>query len=247
MAIPLSADDFLSLLRAHGVPLKEVPGWKTRNRASKGPWGPVHGVLIHHTVTSDTKATVDYVKTGSAELPGPLYAGVVDKAGTVHLIGWGRCNHAGLGDNDVLQAVIAERSPLPVDNQADTDGNRSFYGFAFINEGDGKDPYTPAQLQTMALIGYIICRHHKWTERSIVAHADWQPGKPDPTPHPKIRQGVQAQVATWRKTGSPAVPGTQVPAPKPPTQPTLEGVDKYVKELEGRVADLEKWRNAHAD
>ena len=29
----------------------EVGDWRTHNRNHKGPWGPVHGVMIHHTVT----------------------------------------------------------------------------------------------------------------------------------------------------------------------------------------------------
>ena len=242
MAEPMSAETFLARVKASGVKVVEVAGWRTRNRAQAGPWGPVHGVMLHHTVTEATKATVDLVRKGYGDLPGPLYAGVVAKDGALHLIGWGRCNHAGKGDDDVLRAVIAETAPLPRDDEANTDGNRHFYGFAYINEGDGKDPYTDEQHDTMARIGYVITDHHNWTERSVIAHADWQPGKPDPAPHPAIRALVAGQIATWRKTGGPVDEDQE---PEEPT--TIPGVLAYVKQLEERVTDLEKWRNAHGD
>ncbi|MFJ2399889.1 hypothetical protein ACIOUE_01205 [Streptomyces xanthochromogenes] len=39
-------------------------------------------------------------------------APVIDKADTCHMVGWGRANHAGLGGDDVLKAVIDERALL---------------------------------------------------------------------------------------------------------------------------------------
>lgn len=109
MATPLSADDFLHRLRAEGVDVVEVGDWRHHNRNHKGPWGPVHGVMIHHTVTRGAARTVELCRTGYDDLPGPLCHGVITKDGTVHLVGHGRANHAGLGDDDVLRAVIAER------------------------------------------------------------------------------------------------------------------------------------------
>jgi hypothetical protein len=243
MAEPLSADRFLSLVKARGVDVVEVAGWKTRNRNKGRKWGPVHGVMIHHDAGSgETKSSVNYAKTGTKELPGPLYAGLVAPDGRLHMIGWGRCNHAGLGDDDVLRAVIAETDPLPPDNEANTDGNRHFYGFAFILKGDGTPPTAEAQ-RTMAAVCYALAVDgHHWTERSIAAHADWQPGKPDPAPHPSIRRQVRAQVAHWRKTGA---PGPAKPEPEAePEPPTLAELTDEVRQLRARVVDLEKWRNA---
>ncbi|BDH14959.1 hypothetical protein HOK021_61380 [Streptomyces hygroscopicus] len=64
---------------------------------------------------------------------------MIAKDGTVHLVGHGRADHAGLGDGDVPRAVITEKR-LPPDDEADTDGNAAFCGFACENLGDGKDP-----------------------------------------------------------------------------------------------------------
>ncbi|WP_169801314.1 N-acetylmuramoyl-L-alanine amidase, partial [Streptomyces kanamyceticus] len=102
MAPPMSAGRFLDILRDEGVTVVEVGDWEHHNRNHKGPWGPVHGVVIHHTVTSGSQRTVEICRDGYASLPGPLCHGVITKDGRVHLVGYGRANHAGLGDDDVL-------------------------------------------------------------------------------------------------------------------------------------------------
>ncbi|NED80350.1 N-acetylmuramoyl-L-alanine amidase, partial [Streptomyces sp. SID11233] len=86
-ATPLTATALLTALRAEGVAVVEHPGWRTHNRNAKGPWGPVNGVMIHHTVTSGTAATVALCSAGRSDLPGPLCHGVIAKDGTVHLVG----------------------------------------------------------------------------------------------------------------------------------------------------------------
>ncbi|CAL9595849.1 N-acetylmuramoyl-L-alanine amidase [Streptomyces sp. enrichment culture] len=179
MADPMSAGSFLQVLRAEGLDVVEVGDWRDHNRNHKGPWGPVNGVMIHHTVTRGSAHTVELCRRGHADLPGPLCHGVITKDGRVHLVGYGRANHAGLGDDDVLRAVVAEQ-PLPRDNEANTDGNRHFYGFECENLGDGKDPWPEAQLEAIERAAAAVCRHHGWDERSVIGHLEWQPGKVDP-------------------------------------------------------------------
>ncbi|MBP2056318.1 LysM repeat protein [Streptomyces griseochromogenes] len=179
MAIPISADHLVAALHAEGVRVVERSGWRTHNRNHKGPWGPVNGVMIHHTVTSGTANTVSICERGYEGLPGPLCHGVIAKDGTVHLVGHGRVNHAGRGDDDVLRAVIAERS-LPAANEANTDGNTHFYGFECENLGDGHDPWPPAQLDAIERAATALCRIHSWSAASVIGHLEWQPGKIDP-------------------------------------------------------------------
>ncbi|MET7753635.1 N-acetylmuramoyl-L-alanine amidase [Streptomyces sp. NPDC005389] len=179
MSTPMSASRFLDALRDEGLAVVQVGDWSTHNRNHKGPWGPVHGVMIHHTVTRGTATTVRICRDGYASLPGPLCHGVIAKDGTVHLVGYGRANHAGLGDDEVLRAVIAEQG-LPRDDEATTDGNRYFYGFECENLGDGKDPWPKVQLEAIAKAAAALCRVHGWTQRSVIGHLEWQPGKVDP-------------------------------------------------------------------
>ncbi|MEU1228631.1 N-acetylmuramoyl-L-alanine amidase [Streptomyces sp. NPDC057027] len=179
MSSPMSADRFLRALRDEGLTVVQVGDWSTHNRNHKGPWGPVNGVMIHHTVTRGTAHTVRICRDGYEALPGPLCHGVIAKDGTVHLVGYGRANHAGLGDDEVLRAVIAERR-LPPDDEATTDGNRHFYGFECENLGDGEDPWPKVQLEAIAKAAAAVCRVHGWTHRSVIGHLEWQPGKVDP-------------------------------------------------------------------
>jgi len=211
MATPMSASAFLAALKAEDLVVVEVGDWTTHNRNHKGPWGPVHGVMIHHTVTKGTANTVAIVRDGYVALPGPLCHGMIAKDGRVHLVGYGRANHAGLGDPDVLQAVIDERA-LPVDDEATTDGNRHFYGFECENLGDGEDPWPAAQLEAIEKVAAALCRHHGWTAASVIRHLDWQPGKVDP----KGVDWTAMRTRIAQRLGA-STPPTSTPAPTTPT------------------------------
>ncbi|WP_327180448.1 peptidoglycan-binding protein (plasmid) [Streptomyces sp. NBC_01335] len=220
MSTPLTADELVTVLRAEGLTVVEYKSWRTHNREGHGAWGPVNGVMIHHTVTTGTANSVELCYAGHSELPGPLCHGVIDKAGVVHLVGNGRANHAGLGDDDVLAAVIAE-TPLPTDNEANTDGNARFYGFEAINLGDGKDPWPDAQLLAIEKVSAAICRAHDWDERSVLGHLEWQPGKVDPRGfgmdwmRGRIADRLDAAAPSTPTAPAPGKPTATKPAPKP--------------------------------
>lgn len=186
MAKPLSADRLVAALKAEGVKVVEYKAWRTHNRNNAGAWGPVHGVMLHHTASSGTNSSVELCYKGRSDLPGPLCHGVIAKNGTCYLVGNGRANHAGSGDRDVLDAVIAER-PLPPDKQANTDGNPHFYGFECINLGTGRDSWPAAQVEAMVRASAAILRAHGWNSASatsVIGHLEWQPGKIDPKTSP---------------------------------------------------------------
>jgi hypothetical protein len=213
MAPPLSAARLLKALKDEGLTVVEVGDWRTHNRNSKGAWGPVHGVMIHHTVTKGTARTVNICRDGYSGLPGPLCHGVIAKDGTVYLVGHGRANHAGLGDDDVLRAVIDERA-LPADNETSTDGNRHFYGFECENLGDGKDPWPAVQLEAIEKAAAAVCRAHAWDERSVIGHKEWQPGKVDPRGFEM--DDMRGRVRGRLGTKAPATPPKPTPPPKRP-------------------------------
>ncbi|MFI7238078.1 peptidoglycan-binding protein [Streptomyces cyaneofuscatus] len=177
MAAPLTADAFVRALRAEGVRITEHAGWRGHNRNHKGAWGPVHGVMLHHTAGS---SSVGYCRRGAPELPGPLCAGVVAKDGAVHLIGYGRTNHAGSGSSAVL-AAVREELPLPAPGPDAVDGNARFYGFEIENLGSGRDPYPAAQLDAVERLSAALCRVHGWSAASVIGHKEWTRRKIDPS------------------------------------------------------------------
>ncbi|MEU9648483.1 peptidoglycan-binding protein [Streptomyces sp. NPDC048110] len=230
MATPLTADRLIAALRAEGVDVVEYGSWRTHNRNHKGAWGPVNGVMIHHTVSSGTESSVALCYNGHSTLPGPLCHGVIDKAGTVHLVGNGRANHAGGGDPDVLDRVIAEdygdRPPAPHEHEGSAgavDGNARFYGFECVNLGDGEDPWPAAQLDAIERVSAAICRAHGWSARSVVGHLEWSDWKVDPRGFtmPSLRDRVAARLGSpasgagkggaspSRPSGGPAAPRHQ--------------------------------------
>lgn len=218
MATPLSADRLLAALKTEGCKVVECRSWRTHNRNHKGPWGPVNGVMIHHTVTSGTDASVRLCYDGHSSLPGPLCHTVGAKDGTLYMVGHGRTNHAGSGDDDVLRAVIDERA-LPADNEANADGNRHFYGIELVNLGNGRDPWPEAQVDAAARWAAGICRAHGWNERSVIGHLEWQPGKVDPRGFTmdSFRQRVRtllSKPAGWK----PAPPAPEPSVPAAPSQ-----------------------------
>ncbi|MFB7142764.1 MULTISPECIES: N-acetylmuramoyl-L-alanine amidase [Bacillaceae] len=240
MADPMSYPEFAKALRAEGLTVVEVKtegkSPASHNRNHKGPWGPVNGVMIHHTVTKGSAKTVEICRKGYEGLPGPLCHGVITKDGKVHLVGYGRANHAGLGDDDVLRAVVAETA-LPADNEANTDGNRRFYGFECENLGDGKDPWPAVQLEAIERAAAAVCRHHGWNEGSVIGHLEWQPGKIDPRGF--TMASMRARVKT-RLTGKPKPPAD--PKPKPPaTKPPVATRPPGLKDVQqdARLARLE--------
>lgn len=182
MSKPLSPDAMFAALRAEGCDVREYRNWRTRNRNEKGDWGPVNGVMMHHTATPASIDGVALCYNGYKALPGPLCQGVISRTGVVWLISAGRANHAGLGDKDVLAAVVREDYDgyPPKDDVADTDGNSHFYGFECENLGDGKDPWPHAQRVAMVRAASALCRAHEWSARSVIGHKEWQPGKIDP-------------------------------------------------------------------
>nr|WP_078857115.1 peptidoglycan recognition family protein [Streptomyces sp. NBRC 109706] len=217
MATPLSADRLVAALRAEGVRVAEHKSWRTHNRNHAGSWGPVHGVMVHHTVTSGTASSVDLCYNGHSSLPGPLCHGVIAKDGTVYLVGHGRANHAGSGDRAVLDAVIAE-GKLPPDQKADTDGNKHFYGFECVNLGDNKDPWPAEQVEAIVRASAALLRAHDWGkdgDTSVIGHLEWQPGKIDPR-GPGVSMGdIRRRVAERLKHPADWSPGGSPPEETP--------------------------------
>ncbi|MDN3259642.1 peptidoglycan-binding protein [Streptomyces sp. CSDS2] len=207
MATPLSASAFRAALRAAGVTTTEHGAWSTHNRNTIGPWGPAAGVMLHHTAGA---SSVGICRTGRPDLPGPLCIAVIAKNGTVHLVGYGRTNHAGPGSQAVYGAVRNGTS-LPARPGPDAvDGNAHFYGFEIENRGDGRDPYPEAQLTAVEKVAAAVCRAHGWSADRVIGHKEWTTRKIDPSfPMPAMR----ARIA--KRLGATTGPDPYQPFPGP--------------------------------
>jgi hypothetical protein len=183
----MSASTLITVLRAEGVIVKTPrSGWATHERDDETgkAFGPVYGVLIHHTAGHDD---FHVVYDGNSALPGPRAHVYINKLGEALMCSAGRANHAGGGDPRVLTEVMNESygtRPTPTEyhdgSAGAADGNDPFYGFECENLGDGKDPWPRVQYVAMVKATVAILRHYGWTEKSAIGHLEWSNWKVDP-------------------------------------------------------------------
>jgi hypothetical protein len=150
----VTADWLAYVLRVRGCAVNELAGWKTRGRP--GAFGPVRGVLCHHTAgpLTGNAPSLPTIVDGRPDLPGPLSHLHLARDGTFTVIAAGRCNHAGPG---AWHGV--------------TSGNTSFIGIEAENAGTDADPWPDEQVEEYARgcaailihIGapVIMCAGHK--------------------------------------------------------------------------------------
>jgi hypothetical protein len=222
MATPLTATELVAFLKAEGVNVVENPGWRTRNRDDETgkPFGPVHGIVIHHTAGVDS---LGFCIRGSGDLPGPLCHTHLAKSGVATMVGHGRANHVGTVAENAFSAMLHEASVHPRPDAAEPiDGNDRTYGIEIENKGDGKDLYPTKQYDAAVRWATAICRAHGWTANSVVGHKEVTRRKVDPSfDMNDFRSAVAERLkhpASWNP-GAPTVP---------------------VKTVEQRLADLEK-------
>lgn len=132
------------VLRAAGLKVVEEPGWQTRGRP--GPFGPIRGVLEHHTASNargGNTPDLATVRDGRADppLPGPLAHLLLARDATFHVIAAGRCNHAGAGSWHGITA-----------------GNTEMVGIEAENDGV-KEPWPPEQVEALARGTAAILKH----------------------------------------------------------------------------------------
>lgn len=224
----MTATQFVAQLKRWGIVFHEdFANWANHNRGNRGNgWGPIHGIIQHHTGADNTSPT--YLYTGSSALPGPLCHVGNDANGILHLIGYGRANHAGGGDKRVLDHVIAEdygnHILVPAFGEGKEgayDGNGVFYGIENIYSGS--HPMTAKQYDTAVLFSAAISEFHHWTSLSTIGHGEWSNTKHDPSvtkPEKlmdmvKFRHDIQ-DALDHGPTGKSSTPVTTHPATNPP-------------------------------
>jgi hypothetical protein len=216
----MTANQFLAALKAEGVRLTEVAGWKTHNRDDETgkPFGPVFGIVNHHTGGNYTPTSV--LRNGTSALPGPLCMGHLPRDGMLYLVGYGRCNHAGMGDKDVLAAMKADvKAPLP--NSDDVDFNDCTYSLEVNGTNDGK-PFTPEQIDTMVRFNTAICRFHGWKRWSCVGHRSITKRKPyDPSGITVDRLQDLVELRLKYPANTPSVAGVAKPPPAIPNRGSI--------------------------
>lgn len=178
-------DGIARQLKAEGLRVKKVQGWKTRSAGSFAP----RGVLIHHTASAPTSGDLPcagIVTNGRAGLPGPLCNVLVGRTGTVLLVAAGRANHAGEGGPH--QGIPANQ------------GNGSLVGIECENSGLG-ETWPDEQKKAMRVVTAVLLQRLNQPARMCFGHREWTTRKPDPAgiDMDAFRSGVQKKLQALRK------------------------------------------------
>lgn len=167
-------------LEAEGVQQQGYGSWTThgRDQATGKTFGPVNGVVIHHTAGTSSLALC---YNGTSSLPGPLCHTHLGKNAVASMLSVRRANHAGTFAANAHQAVLDESEVHPYPDAAEpVDGNDHYYGLEVENLGNGTDPYPWVQYRAAVKWATAICRHHGWTENSVIGHKEGTRRKIDP-------------------------------------------------------------------
>lgn len=179
----------IGTLRAEGLHVVEVPGWKTRGH---GRMGKIQGVMIHHTAGPPygNMPSLRTLVRGRRGLPGPLANFGLGRDGTVYVVAAGRAYHAGVG-----------RWP------GITSGNLHTLGIEIENDGKGQ-AYTASQLIAGPRLAAALCRYYGLAPTSVIGHYEWAPArKIDPKTWPGRMPAFRAAVRRERNgppSGKPA-------------------------------------------
>src|ERR1043165_8382021 len=186
------------VLRSAGLIVAEEPGWLSRGR---GDMGTVRGVVCHHTgtATPGNMPTLNMLKVGRSDLPGPLAQLGLGRDGTYYVVAAGRANHAGPGSWRGIS------------------GNSKFIGIEAENGGRPSDPWPEAQMDAYRRGVAAILRKIGADETMCCGHKEYAPGrKPDPLfDMDRFRADVRAIM-----TGTASVPAL-IPAADEGGRPTL--------------------------
>lgn len=180
MATPMTHTQWIQRLEAEGVNQQGYGSWTTHGRdsATGKTFGPVNGVTIHHTAGTNSLALC---YNGTSSLPGPLCHTHLGKNGVASMLSIRRANHAGTFAANAHQAVLDEAEVHPYPDAAEpVDGNDHYYGLEIENLGNGTDPYPWVQYRAAVKWATAICRHHGWTENSVIGHKEGTRRKIDP-------------------------------------------------------------------
>lgn len=183
------------VLRAAGLPVREIAGWKARGHGEFSASG-VLGVICHHTAGSSTGAypSESVVVNGRPGLAGPLANLGLDRNGVWIIVAAGQAWHAGTGS-----------APwCPTDQ-----GNNHCLGVEAESVGT-RDDWTDAQRGSYPRGVAALLSHLGLPASRAIGHKEWAPTrKVDPAFWDL--NAFRADVARWQSSASarPSVPSSQ--------------------------------------
>lgn len=162
---PRFLTEMADVLRAAGLAVTEVDGWRTRARGSGGytggkPWC----VMWHHTASNTTPANdVSYIINSQDAPLANLY---LARDGTVHVCAAGATNTNGKGG-----PVTMSKGTVAADSM-----NTAAIGVEMANDGVGQ-AWPQVQIDAAFAMSIALCKAYGLTSTDICTHAAWSPGR----------------------------------------------------------------------
>ena len=232
-------------LRAAGLTVREVQGWKQRNNGGT-PFNP-RGFVVHHTAgprpSSGSRAPcLGICVNGRSDLPGPLCNLYMDFDGVVYTVAAGSANHAGRPDGGMCRGMA---------------GNSHAWGFEIEHPGTAALEDKRAEIAARAIAAVI-----KGTcdESQVVLHKEWAPSRKidlatSPGAHwwrtrvgfyltnaPSKEDGVDDWIMPWVAW---YIFGRTDTPPKPRPKGAPREIPKDAWEVQKQVAAMLKQQGAH--
>ena len=172
-------------LRAAGLKVETVKGWRTRGRP--GAFDPF-AVEWHHTGTKASKEnphpTLGLLVKGTAALTGPLCQLSPGFDGVIRVVAAGRANHAGTNRGS---------GPVPAG-----DGNAQMVGLEF--DYSGSQDMSDEQYAAGVKATVVLLRHFRNDQSFVRGHKEtstagkWDPGRKGAGSPQYLMDGIRADV-----------------------------------------------------
>lgn len=142
--------DLADACRKSGLPVEEVPGWKTRGH---GQMLAVRTIVCHHTAGPATGnyPSLGVVRDGRSDLPGPLSQLGLGRDGTVYVIAAGLSYHAG----SVRQSDYGNSWSIGIEAEA-----------------TGVTAWPAVQMEAYARLCAALCEHYGVPVSRVLGHKE---------------------------------------------------------------------------
>lgn len=219
------SDDFAAVvghLRSWGFDVREEPGCYGRSNGGSWSAGRPVGHVNHHYVCSLNPAQ-DYIDNLVANLcSGSVVNWFADMHGRAYLCGTGPMNHAGTGNQSVLDRTRADQPPPgPATSQGSISGNSHYSGTECQHPGDST-PWPGPMLDVMVAINAAEFLVWGYTPNRAINHFEWTNRKIDMSAGGGANSGGWAGDELRRRVDA-RMYGVIPPDPDVPTPP-LEGI-----------------------
>ena len=177
-------NDLADMLRAGGMNVVEVSGWKSRNH---GSMAGVRSIVCHHTAGASTGnyPSLPIVRDGRSDLAGPLAQLGLARDGTVYVISNGVSWHAGATIDD------------------STYGNS--WAIGIEAENTGSQPWPEPQVYAYAKLCALLCQHYGLGVDKVRGHKEiCRPAgrKIDPAGLPGDMNGLRGRIQAIMSGGT---------------------------------------------